>query len=438
MSILDIKNSVKLFFWIVEDMMKKIFICVLLLIILLNAKPLDSCTIVMVSHGDAVLIGNNEDWTFPFNKIWVVPASEGEYGRICFGFAFDLKGRYTSGGVNDQGLFIDGNGLSGSTGWKPVEEKPTFSGILEDHILAHCATVEDAIRFFQENNVPNLKTGRFPIADKSGASVIVEWGLGKTQFLRGKGAYQISTNFIASNYKPEEYPCYRYKLADKLLGNVKEYSVEVIRNVLAATHYLSSSTVTLFSYICNLKTGDLYVYNFHHFEEVARMNLFDELKKGENEYYIPRLFAYIPFAQWNTVPALISWILERQFNSGGIEKMKKDVAEVRLLSGKTFDHDFSESALNHLGYRLMGANKIKDAIEVFKLNTTEHPQSSNVYDSLAEAYAMDNQIELAIENYRKSVELDPNSKHGKKQIEILRKKRSQKKNNGTKGMEDKK
>ena len=407
--------------------MKKTLFCLLFIMTLCSAIPLDSCTIVMVSHGDVVLIGNNEDWTFPFNKIWVVPAAKNEYGRICFGFAFDLKGRYTSGGVNDQGLFIDGNGLSGSTGWKPVKGKPTFSGILEDHILAHCATVEDAIRFFQKTNVPNLKTGRFPIADKTGASVIVEWSHGKTQFLRGKGDYQISTNFVASNFRKDYYPCYRYKLADKLLGGAQTYSVDTIRKVLAATHYLSSQSVTLFSYICNLKTGDIYIYNFHNFEDVARLNLFDELRKGENSYYIPRLFTYIPFAQWNMVPASIAHILMRQLNSKGIEKVKGDVSEVRTLSRATFDHDFTESTLNNLGYLLLGKNQTKSAIDVFELNTSEHPRSSNVYDSLAEAYAMDNQIALAIKNYKKSVELDPENEHGKQQLKRLKKKLTQNK-----------
>jgi len=408
--------------------MKKVFFFLFLVMVISGVKPLDSCTIVMVSRGDMILAGNNEDWTYPFNKIWVVPASKDEYGRICFGFAFDMKGRYTAGGMNDQGLFIDGNGLSQSTGWKPMEGKPTFRGILEDHILAHCATVEDAIRFFQKNNVPNLKTGRFPIADRTGDTVIVEWSQDRIRFLRKKGDYQISTNFVASNYKPEEYPCYRYRLANQLLGGARGFSVDVIRQVLAATRYLSSRTVTLFSYICDLKSGDIYIYNFHHFLDVFRMNLHEEMTGGEKVYYIPRLFAYTPFAQWNWVPASVARVLKGQWNRGGIEKIKKDLDEVRMISRETFDHDFIESSLNHLGYQLTGEKRTKDAIEVFKLNTIEYPSSANTYDSLAEAYALDDQLELAIHNYKKSVMLDPNSEHGKKQIEILRKKLSQKKN----------
>ena len=381
---------------------------------------MDACTIVMVSRGDTAPVGNNEDWTYPFNKIWVVPATEKEYGRICFGFAFDLVGRFTSGGMNDQGLFIDGNGLPLSTGWKPIDGKPTFKGIVEDHILAHCASVEEAIQFFQENNVPNLKTGRFPIADKSGASVIVEWSNGKTQFLRKNGDYQISTNFVASNYQPGNYPCYRYKMAARILSKKNPCSIDTIREILSATRFLSSGSVTLFSNICDLKTGDIYIYNFHHFEDVVKINLHDELKKGKKSYYIPRLFSYIPFAQWNTVSDSTTKLLLGLLNSRGMEKVKESIPEMKILSQKTFDHDFTEAVLNNLGYKLMGKNRIKEAIKICKQNVTLYPNSSNAYDSLGEAYAMDNQFEHALKNYSRSVELNPGNQTGKKQIEPLR------------------
>jgi len=46
-----------------------------------------------------------------------------------------------------------------------------------------------------------------------------------------------------------------------------------------------------------------------------------------------------------------------------------------------------------------GANL--DAIQVFKLNVEDHPQSSNVYDSLGEAYLVDGDKALAIANYQR-------------------------------------
>jgi tetratricopeptide (TPR) repeat protein len=51
--------------------------------------------------------------------------------------------------------------------------------------------------------------------------------------------------------------------------------------------------------------------------------------------------------------------------------------------------------------------KFSEAIEVFKLNVEVYPQSCNVYDSLAEAYMVNGDKELAVKNYEKSLELNP-------------------------------
>ena len=80
--------------------------------------------------------------------------------------------------------------------------------------------------------------------------------------------------------------------------------------------------------------------------------------------------------------------------------------------------DVIETDMNIDGYRLLQAGKVKEAIEVFKLNVEAFPKSSNVYDSLGEAYLANGDKELAITNYRKSVELDPRNANG---IETLRK-----------------
>ncbi len=51
--------------------------------------------------------------------------------------------------------------------------------------------------------------------------------------------------------------------------------------------------------------------------------------------------------------------------------------------------------------------KVKDAIEVFKLNVEVHPRAANPYDSLGEAYMLNGDKELAVKNYRRSLELNP-------------------------------
>lgn len=86
------------------------------------------------------------------------------------------------------------------------------------------------------------------------------------------------------------------------------------------------------------------------------------------------------------------------------------VAEYRKLKGSGSEsYDFTEGELNTLGYQILGMDRVKDAIEIFKLNVEMYPKASNPYDSLGEAYLKDEKKDLALENYKKAVELDPNN-----------------------------
>jgi CubicO group peptidase (beta-lactamase class C family) len=83
----------------------------------------------------------------------------------------------------------------------------------------------------------------------------------------------------------------------------------------------------------------------------------------------------------------------------------------------------NESQMNGIGYDLLRSKRVKEAIVVFKQNVSDYPQSANVYDSLAEAYMVNGDRELAIKNYERSVELAPDNTNG---IEALKKLRENK------------
>jgi tetratricopeptide (TPR) repeat protein len=85
------------------------------------------------------------------------------------------------------------------------------------------------------------------------------------------------------------------------------------------------------------------------------------------------------------------------------------------------DYYVTEIQLNNLGYRLLGMKKVREAIEIFKLNVDAYPQSANVYDSLGEAYMMNGDKQLAIRNYQRAVELNPQNTNA---IEMLKKLRA--------------
>lgn len=70
-----------------------------------------------------------------------------------------------------------------------------------------------------------------------------------------------------------------------------------------------------------------------------------------------------------------------------------------------------ENELNNLGYQLLNDNRIDDAIKIFELLVAEFPNAPNPYDSLGEAYFKNNNTELALKNYKKSLELNPKNEN---------------------------
>lgn len=85
---------------------------------------------------------------------------------------------------------------------------------------------------------------------------------------------------------------------------------------------------------------------------------------------------------------------------------------IALKEEESESFTFNEGELNWLGYYLLGKERIDDAIKIFNLNIKEYPKSSNVYDSMGEAYMIKGNSEKAIEYYKKSVELNPQNNNG--------------------------
>ena len=73
-----------------------------------------------------------------------------------------------------------------------------------------------------------------------------------------------------------------------------------------------------------------------------------------------------------------------------------------------------------MGYALLNQKKFDEAIDALKLNVEMYPNSGNVYDSLVEAYLHAGQTDLAIQNYEKSLQLDPENENAVTMLKRLR------------------
>jgi penicillin V acylase-like amidase (Ntn superfamily) len=375
-----------------------------------------ACTMVMAAKGDVILAGNNEDWKDINTRMWFVPASGKDYGRVCFGFG----NGWTQGGMNDKGLFIDANALA-PTGWKSDPDKSTFTLSPLDYVLSRCATVDEAAEFFKKYNHPSLAQAKFPIADAFGGSIVVEWGRDGLQIVKRDGRYQISTNFVQSNFKPEDYPCERYKIAEKIFNSTEDVSVDLVRSILSATHQ-EWNYPTVYSNIYDLKTRIVYLYNFHNFEEVHVVRLEEELRKGKHSVDIPSLFlvktqAANQFDRFRTKPG--SDEIVKLAKEKGIEAALAWYREAKEKYIKMYQYDIGESELIWAGTRLSSAGKNGYAIAIFKLTAEEYPDSWSAYLNLGLVFEKKGEVEKAIDSYRKTLVLKPDEERAKANLARL-------------------
>ena len=115
--------------------------------------------------------------------------------------------------------------------------------------------------------------------------------------------------------------------------------------------------------------------------------------------------------------ASIATLLKTELTQNGIDSAIRLYRKIR--TSQPDEYDFSEKQLNRLGYELLQEHKLSEAIEIFKLNIEFFPDSSNVYDSLGEAYMLHGDIENARTNYRRSLDLNPHNKNAVERLQKL-------------------
>ena len=123
-----------------------------------------------------------------------------------------------------------------------------------------------------------------------------------------------------------------------------------------------------------------------------------------------------------TQPRPLNSVLAESLEKDGLEKT---IAQYHELRGKYYgsgQYDFAETSLNQLTESLLAKKKNGDALAIMELNFAEnHPDSIWSYHMLAMTHQANGQIDKAIADYRKVLELHPEDMWAKQQIEALSK-----------------
>lgn len=119
-------------------------------------------------------------------------------------------------------------------------------------------------------------------------------------------------------------------------------------------------------------------------------------------------------------PMTLDEELSEQYRKKGLQAAFDDYADLKKKYYGRATFDFGEGSLNVFGYTLLEGNDTAGAIQVFKLNTETFPDSSNVWNSLAEGYLRAGDVKKAQENYEKALNLDPANEGAKDALKKIK------------------
>ena len=108
------------------------------------------------------------------------------------------------------------------------------------------------------------------------------------------------------------------------------------------------------------------------------------------------------------------------FQSKTMEELNK--MEMELVP-KLSEFVKGSRELNTLGYVYLRSNQMDKALYVFNMNTKIFPYKYNVYDSLGEAYLVDEDYDKASKHYNKVLELKPEDENAQAMLEKIEKER---------------
>ena len=144
----------------------------------------------------------------------------------------------------------------------------------------------------------------------------------------------------------------------------------------------------------NPEDGKLYVSLVP--KEKSQKQIFDFIKLESNEH--------IP-----------SWYLKnKEYNNAAN-------AYLKIQKKDSLNPAIDESPFNSLGSRFFRDNDTNHAIEIFNINIQLYPQSSNVYDSYAEALLKSGDTINAVINFKKSLSRDSGNRNAKNYLKKLEK-----------------
>ena len=246
-----------------------------------QSPPVTNCTVAYAADDTGAYGGNNEDEVNPLTEIWFVPGEADAYGSMFVGYD-DLV---IQGGMNEAGLFFDGLGVR-EVDAPGTPGKPEYTGqnFFVD-MLSECDSVACVLERYGGLSMPGTWNGQVLFGDRYGDSVIFE----PLAVIPQVGHFQVATNFFQSEIPPADRTDERYLTATSMLADAGTLSVNLMRDVMEATHQ-EGTVNTVYSTVYDLQAGVIHLYYFNDFTTEVTFNLREELLQGLHGYEMADLF----------------------------------------------------------------------------------------------------------------------------------------------------
>lgn len=357
--------------------------------LLICSVQVNACTIFINCIGSKVLVGNNEDY-IPTTKswLWIRPKIQSANGYVLWGF----KEKYPEGGMNEKGLFIDAAALPEEISIIKDPNKPDFAGYITEKVLRECSSVEQAVRLVSKYNLTWQEKAQIIIVDKSGDYALIH----ANYIVRKTTSVFALTNYSISEPGPASSTCWRRNTVEKdLLEN--PFSVDLFRKTLAKTAQAEPDNATVYSQVCDLESGTIYLYQNHNFNQEATVSLTGILQRGRRDMAINTFF-----------PIGIGEIVTSQIQKDGLAQALKNYTLLKKSAAHKA-YDFSEGELDRAAYGFLNRQRFEEAVAIFRLNKRSYPSSANAKAGFANALLLQGNTHAADQEYLKVRRADPSN-----------------------------
>ena len=374
----------------------KNLITIILLAILISIPNLGlACSMYKITENGKTIVGNNEDWLSPNHQFWFENGSESKFGVMYMGQLDD----FAQGAINEVGLVFDG---FFEPNYLPVIntagklEIPIAEALRK--VMQTMTNVEEVKAYIETINLESLTKSMLVFVDKSGTYLIVEGD----EIFMGDETEKTFSNFYYSQIESVDKVNLDYYQNGLKFINTSNGQPTLNYCGEAMSQFAQPKTklgTTQYSTIYDLEELKIRVYLFNDYSNFIEIDLKKELKKGNHKTMIPDLFSkesrgYKHYLKYNNEdhPTLFiedligtAKVTEEEFNAMGFANILKSIGNEWLLDKKNPEA----------------------AIKVFQYGITLMPNNSVLYNSLGEAYFINEDWNNSIINYAKSLTLNP-------------------------------